>query len=361
MSLTVLSVGYPLAPVSADAVGGSEQILYDLDAALIRAGHRSLVISCEGSRVRGTLIPVPRVEGPLDDDARAAAQARHAAAIGTALDRWPIDLVHMHGIDFHRYLPPAGVPMLATLHLPPEWYPESCFHLDRPGTWLNCVSASQHARCPPGTTALLAPIGNGVPVDALRARHAKRRFALTLARVCPEKGIHIAIDAARRAGIALIAAGEVFRYPAHERYFAEEVVPRLDRTRRFVGPVGFTRKRRLLTAARCLLVSSLAPETSSLVAMEALACGTPVIAFPAGALPEIVEHGRTGFLVGDEREMAEAIDAVGSISPETCRTAAAERFSLTRMVSGYFDAYRRLVTTGPETGFGTRAFAGGAA
>jgi glycosyltransferase involved in cell wall biosynthesis len=91
-----------------------------------------------------------------------------------------------------------------------------------------------------------------------------------------------------------------------------------------------------------VLVPSLAPETSSLVAMEALACGTPVIAFPAGALPEIVEHGRTGFIVQGEAEMAEAIHAAARIEPEVCRAAARARFSLERTVERYFALYRQL-------------------
>ena len=104
---------------------------------------------------------------------------------------------------------------------------------------------------------------------------------MALGRICPEKGYHIALDAAARAGVPMVLAGEVFRYPAHEQYFRDEIAPRLDASRRFIGPVGLHRKRRLLSEARCLLAPSLAPETSSLVAMEALACGTPVIAFPA--------------------------------------------------------------------------------
>ncbi len=134
----------------------------------------------------------------------------------------------------------------------------------------------------------------------------------------------------------------MFPYPAHQDYFETRVRPLLDRARRFLGPVGFARKRRLLAAARCVLVPSLAPETSSLVAMEAAAAGTPVIAFRAGALPEIVEHGRTGFLVDSAREMAEAVRRAGEIDPETCRAVARTRFDRDTMVARYFAVYRRL-------------------
>src|SRR3546814_8893976 len=88
----------------------------------------------------------------------------HRAAIDAALRRWRIDLVHMHGIDFHEYLPAAGVPVLATLHLPPGWYPSEVFSMARPETYLHCVSSSQRRACPPGA-ALLPDIENGVSLD----------------------------------------------------------------------------------------------------------------------------------------------------------------------------------------------------
>jgi glycosyltransferase involved in cell wall biosynthesis len=339
--LTVLSVAYPLAPVSPDAVGGAEQVLAQLDAALVRHGHRSLVVACAGSRVAGVLIATPHRDGALDDAARAAAHGAHREAIAAALARWPVDLVHLHGIDFHAYLPPAGVPALVTLHLPLAWYPPEALRPRRPDTWLHAVSAAQRQGAP-ADLDLLPDIPNGVPVEALAARHAKRGFALSLGRVCPEKGFHIALDAARRAGVDLLLGGQVYRYEAHERYFRDEIAPRLDRSRRFLGPLGFVRKQHLLSAARCLLVPSLVAETGSLVAMEALACGTPVIAFPNGALAEVVEHGRTGFLVGDEREMAEAIRAAGTIDPDACRRAARERFSAERTVERYLALYTDL-------------------
>jgi glycosyltransferase involved in cell wall biosynthesis len=261
------------------------------------------------------------------------------------LRHWPVDVVHMHGIDFHAYLPPPGPPVLVTLHLPPEWYPPSAFHLDRPNTFLHCVSASQRARCPRGAR-LLPDVPNGVALAALRPGRAKRRFVMALGRICPEKGFHIALNAAKRADVPLLLAGQTFPYEAHESYFAREIVPRLDDSRRFIGPIGLVRKRRLLSAARALLLPSLAPETSSLVAMEALACGTPVIAFPAGALPEIVDHGTTGFIVQDEQEMAEAIHAAARIEPDVCRAAARDRFSLERTIERYFGLYRDLARRG---------------
>jgi glycosyltransferase involved in cell wall biosynthesis len=170
----------------------------------------------------------------------------------------------------------------------------------------------------------------------------KRSFCLALGRICPEKGFHIAIRAATKARVPLLLAGEVFGFKAHQDYFNAEIVPKLSPSIRFIGALKFARKMRLLSAARCLLVPSLAGETSSLVAMEALACGTPVIASCVGALPDIIEHGRTGYLVKNADEMAEAIEAVATLDPQVCRATARRRFGMERMIGDYFELYAHL-------------------
>ena len=340
MGLTVLNVAYPLAPVGPDAVGGAEQVLTAIDAALIEAGHCSIVIACEGSQAAGVLCSVPAERGRLDEAAKHRAWARHRLAIAAALRRWPTDIVHLHGIDFHAYLP-AAAPTLVTLHLPLDWYPVEALRMRRPNLWLHGVSESQH-RGAPVSARLLPPVPNGIDADLLAARHAKRRFALVMGRICPEKGIHLAIDAAEKAECPLIIAGQVFDYEAHQCYFDDSIAPRLGRRCRFVGPLGQKRKRRFLTAARCLVIPSLAAETSSLVAMEALACGTPVIAFARGALPQIIDHGRTGYLVENVDGMAEAITAAGSLDPRTCREQARRRFPARRMTGRYLALYEAL-------------------
>lgn len=338
--LTILNVAYPFAPVGPDAVGGAEQILTALDSALVRAGHRSLVIACEGSSCKGALIPTPGWT-TIDEATYRPAHRAVREAVAEAVRRYPVDVVHFHGLDFAAYLPPSGPPALATLHLAPDRYPPQALWPERPRTWLHCVSEAQHRTCPEGAP-LLPPVPNGVDLEAFRPRGPSRAFALSLGRICPPKGFHLALDAAGRAGVPLVLGGEVFPYEDHLRYFREEIEPRLGDGHRFLGPLGLARKRRLLAAARCLVIPSQVAETSSLVAMEALACGTPVVAFRVGALPEIVEPGRTGFLVDTVEEMAEAIRAAETIDRRECRRAAEERFASERMIGRYLDLYYRL-------------------
>lgn len=145
------------------------------------------------------------------------------------------------------------------------------------------------------------------------------------------------------ARLPLLIAGHVYPFAAHVEYFDREIAPHLGAGVRFLGAIQRARKQRLLRGARCVLVPSLVAETSSLVAMEALACGTPVVAMRSGALPDIVEHGRTGFIVDDAREMAEAIAAADSIAPQACREAARRRFALSRMIAEYLSLYRELI------------------
>lgn len=342
----MLQVAFPFARVGSDAVGGAEQVLTMLDAGLTRLGHRSIVVAAAGSATQGLLIPTELPSGVIDQLARDRGHAAHRDVIAAALRRHAIDIVHLHNIDFDRTLPLPGPPALITLHLPPSWYAPAALQPTRPDTWLNPVSDAQARECPAGSR-MLAAIPNGVPVAAFRGDVSRRGFAIALGRICPEKNFAAALDAGTIAGVPVLLGGLAYPYPDHQCYLRDEILPRIRRgPHRFLGPLGFARKRRLLLGARCLLSASLAPETSSLVAMEALACGTPVIAFPSGALKEIVEDGITGFLVNDVAGMAAALRKVADIDPERCRAAARERFDADRMVREYVALYQRLVTPG---------------
>jgi glycosyltransferase involved in cell wall biosynthesis len=338
--MTVLSVAYPLLPVGSDSGGGAEQILSLVEQGLVNAGHRSVVIAAKGSKTAGELIEGSVTEGEITDDVRQEAQRVHLTCIQKALERYPIDLIHFHGLDFYSYLPEQTAPMLATLHLPVSFYPAWIFDCER--VQLNCVSNAQANSVPSPRKPPV--VSNGVDTGRFRGNSGKKEFLLVLTRICPEKGVHIALEVAHRLDLRLIIAGPVHPFRDHQIYFSERVQPLLDKKRQYVGPVGSDTKVALLAGARCLLIPSLVAETSSLVAMEAISSGTAVIAFRSGALPEVVEHGETGFIVDCQDQMMNAVQRTDEISPETCRSIAKRRFDASRMVDDYVELYKRIFT-----------------
>jgi len=344
MPLTVVSVGYPLARVSDNTAGGAEQVLSILDAAMVRHGHRSLVLAPAGSRCHGLLIPVPIPSGLLDEMAKREARTKFKHLLNQTLDHYPVDLVHMHGLDFSEYLPDRDVPVVVTLHLPLSWYARDALQDCRPNITRVCVSSAQ-ARIAPAGSRIDCIIPNGIDVERFRPTRRKGNYAVAIGRICPEKGFHLAIGAAQRAGIDLVLAGTVFEYPEHRQYFESMIAPRLNQNIRYIGSVGGERKARLLAGAQCLLVPSLVAETSSLVAMEAMASGTPVIAWRSGALPEIVSEGRTGVLVESVDQMTDAIANVESVRADICRHEAERRFSSEKMICDYLELYRSVTSS----------------
>jgi glycosyltransferase involved in cell wall biosynthesis len=341
--LTVLSVSYPLARVSENTAGGAEQVLAILDEALVRCGHRSLVLAPAGSRCYGLLIPAQIPTGVLDENAKQEARRTFKQVLNRVLARYRVDVVHMHGLDFSEYLPDGDIPVVVSLHLPLSWYETEALRSSA-GSYktLVCVSKAQ-ARSAPSGIRMDHVIPNGINLERFNPARKKGNYVVALGRICPEKGFHLTLDAAERAGVELILAGKVFAYPEHQSYFDSIIRPRLGRNARFIGAVGGARKARLLAGARCLLVPSLVPETSSLVAMEAIASGTPVIAWRSGALPEIVNDEQTGFLVSSVEQMSDSISRVESIDPSSCRVEAERRFSSEKMIADYLNLYRSIL------------------
>jgi glycosyltransferase involved in cell wall biosynthesis len=258
MPLSILSVAFPFAAVGPDAVGGAEQVLAALDEALVARGHRSIVVAPAGSVVRGELVALPTLPPPRNERDWTIASTHVRRALAHVLARRRVDALHVHAYGFEHFLPAEGPPVLVTLHLPVSWYPPRALAPARPGVAFNCVSHAQKRLAPALGDAPLVP--NGVAAHRFLCRRRKFPFALALGRICPEKGFHLAIAAATAARMPLVLAGRVFGYTSHEAYFRDHIAPTLGRACRFIGPAAFGRKRRLLAAARCLLVPSLVPE-----------------------------------------------------------------------------------------------------
>lgn len=340
--LRLLYVAYPLVPVSEESCGGAEQMLSLLERRTFCRGHHTVVAACAGSRVAGRLLAtsVPAAHG----DCFEKLETEHVRRVLDHVRSQPVDLVHDKGGSFWRYGREVDVPVLATLHLPRWFYPQDAFNQPPPNLFLNFVSESQAAWFR-DVENHLGVVPNGIELERFPYCEQKDGFLLWLGRVWLEKGPHLALDIAYELDLPIVLAGQVYPFPDHQEFFRREVQPRLERAggkARFVETPSFAEKLELLRRARALLLPTLCDETSSLVSMEAMACGTPVAAFRRGAIPDIVQPGVGGFVADTVEGLKEAVRRMGELSPAECRRRAG-CFSAEQMAERYEQLYEMVL------------------
>jgi glycosyltransferase involved in cell wall biosynthesis len=294
-------------------------------------------------------VPVSLRQAGLTDEALQYGLAHVASALAEAGD---YDIVHNHNgppseLALAMSLARPEVPMLTTLHcLLSE---ETRFVWERYAGWYNVISRQQIAAIPPMPKAHFAGIvHNSIDVASFPFETEKDDYALFIGRICPDKAPHLAVEAARALGVRLIIAGQM-RMAWEREYFEGVLEPLLDgETAVYVGEADAQMKRRLYARARCLLMPLAWEEPFGLVMAEAMACGTPVVAFERGAVPEIVTEGVNGFIVQDVEGMIAAARRVGEIDPAACRQSIEDRFGPRAIADRYLEVYRRVLS-GRET------------
>jgi glycosyltransferase involved in cell wall biosynthesis len=335
----------PWIPVPAPGYGGIEEVVRVLCQGLVARGHRVTLFAAPGSRspaeVR-TLLDEPHP----DEIERALWEVDHVARAFDAIDEAagrgdPYHVVHDHTAFAalamaHR----LRTPLVHTLHGPFDEDVSSFYREHGRKGRLVAISESQRAAAPAALRDSVAVVHNPLAVEDWPFERRSGDALLWAGRITPVKGPHRAIRAAHGAGVPLVLAGPV--QPGDEEFFAREVEPHLREGEvHYVGEVGGADKQTLYGRARALLVPIRWQEPFGMIMAEAMACGTPVIAFPEGSAPELVIEGETGFLATDEDAMARAIRRLDEIDREGCRRSAAERFDVLRVVERYERVYER--------------------
>jgi glycosyltransferase involved in cell wall biosynthesis len=199
------------------------------------------------------------------------------------------------------------------------------------------VSISDSDRAP--SLNYLATVYNGIDLSLYPLRKSTGEDLVFLGRIHPDKGVHLAIAVARISGLPLVIAGII----QDQKYFREQIEPHLDQTIRYIGPVDVPGKNDLFARARALLHLNTIPERFGLVLAEANAAGVPVIAMDLGSCREVIEDGRTGFLVNNVHEAVRALQKIHEIDSAVCRERVQKHFSIDTMVAGYEQVYETIL------------------
>jgi glycosyltransferase involved in cell wall biosynthesis len=329
----------PWIPVPPPAYGGTEVVIDNLARGLLALGHDVRLFT-----VGESTCPVPRqwlFRSPVEPMGAPAAEAAHGLAAYEALA--DADVIHDHTVIGPRLAGRRGLarqPVVTTFH--GRVTPADLRMLAQTARYAAIVAISHaHARYF-GGVPVAAVIHHGIDLDVYTPGPGTGGYLLFVGRMAADKGVHHAVRAARRAGWPLVISAKM-RDRAERAYFEEQVRPLLGPDDAWPAEQPLTTRLVLLREAAALLNPITWPEPFGLVMAEALASATPVLAFPNGAAPEIIEQGRTGFLCRDEEEMTAAIAEVGRISRRDCRSAADQRFGMARMAADYERLYRDIL------------------
>lgn len=330
----------PWVPVPPPEYGGTELVVDQLARGLVAAGqHVTLFTTGDATCPVERRWSLPTAVGTT---ASLYEELGHVQAAYRGFEG--CDVVHDHTLLGPMWASTIGFapPVVTTAHGELDAQLSALFAAV--GRHVAVVAISEHQRRTAPFVPVSAVIHHGIDVDRQVPGDGKGGYVAFLGRMHPDKGVHRAIEVARAAGKRLRIAAKMWE-PVEVRYFEDVVRPLLGDDVVYVGQVGGAAKHDLLAGAEALLNPIRWPEPFGLVMIEALAVGTPVLAFTEGAAPEIVDHGITGFLCVDEHDMAARLADVGSIDRLACRRAAEDRFSTRRMVEDHLRLYRELVAS----------------
>jgi glycosyltransferase involved in cell wall biosynthesis len=339
--LHVAVIAPPWMELPPTGYGGIEAMCADLVAALLRGGHRVTLVGAGHNGTGATFVRTyDRPQG--ERLGQAVPEVVHAAALPAILSDLDVDVVHDHTFAGPLLAAAHGLPTVVTAHGPVGG--EIGGYYRNISRWVHLVAISDAQRTCAPDIPWCGTVHNALEPAAYSMSTHKEEYALFLGRMCPEKGVVTAIRTARAAGVPLVIAAKC-REAAERRYFDEVVAPLLGEDTRWVGEVGGAAKSDLLGRARCLLFPIDWEEPFGMVMIEAMACGTPVVATARGSVSEIVRHGKTGFVCADERALVAAVRAARAIDPARCRAEVEARFSVDRMAAGYASIYRQVVSS----------------
>lgn len=320
-------VSTPFVSVPPRGYGGTELVVHELARGLVAAGHHVTLFATGDSRGPDVRFVFPRPVWPPEHQA----ELHHCSAAARAIAGERFDVVHAHAPAMLAFAEELRVPTVYTLHHVRDERLTRAY-LRHPGVRYVAISARQGQLEPELACQV---VHHGLDIARYPAGRGERDDAVFLGRLVPCKAPELAIAAARGARLPIRLAGTVHPRDASPKWQAELVAALARRGVQHVGTVGGERKMELLGGARALLMPLRWEEPFGLVMVEAMLCGTPVIAFPRGAAPEIVDEGVTGFLVEDEDEMAAALARLRRFDRVACRSRAQARFSAGRMVRDY--------------------------